>query len=700
MKIVTRTGRCTLLAAASLLGLMSAASQASAAIDITFNGDTTGQPTFNRPLEGLVSLSLVGTAVPHVAMPFQTGTGALSIETSLGTNLDTFLFLYSPSFNPASPLTNAVAGNDQNGLLNSSLISAFAVTAGTDYRTVVTGFGNSNFGTFGLRYTSAAINNFYLTGNLVGFNGPTTITAGTLHTGIGTLNGTLGSGNVTIGGVGTLNLYSTVNNTVANNIAGAGVLRKSGAGVTTITGGITHTGGTFVDSGTLLRNGTITGDATIANVAGATMAGNFNIAGTLTGLGANSTVSVGNSPGSATVGGLAGVTTQNVEVQFNNVGAPNNGVTHDFLAITGNVTGTHTINIIPFAPSGSPAATTGLGVELFRVGGTVTPTAFVLNGPVIQGGFEYLLRYQQDYAGTTDGFFLVSSARQELSLHAAMLSAGRDTVKSCARNNPGHPGMDGKKRRVWGGAQYGVFDAGAGTGVDYNGERYCAGGGADFGVNDWLQLGVSGGYAHTEADVNLAMGRAQMEGDTGLIEARAAATKGQFYVKGTLGYASTDWDLVKTPGRGVATATVDGMIGSLEGGYAFRFDEPVTLTVSAAALYDGTECGDGCLLAGAIEEVSEWTGKVSATLSGNPDDRAFQPFFTVALSDDLDGGQSSRLGNAVAVSDTGSAIFEAGIGLSAALSGDATLFAKAGMSQGLDSDYVAYQGSAGVRWTW
>jgi hypothetical protein len=133
-------------------------------------------------------------------------------------------------------------------------------------------------------------------------------------------------------GVSSFNLWFIGSDTAANamNIdvaSGVTVNEDSGQGAASLYYKNIMGAGTLFMGGANNTTGYVLGDVTIANVVGATMAGNFNIAGTLTGLGANSTVSVGNSPGSATVGALAGTTTQNVEVQFNNIGAPVNGGT-------------------------------------------------------------------------------------------------------------------------------------------------------------------------------------------------------------------------------------------------------------------------------------------------------------------------------------------------------------------------------------
>ena len=119
----------------------------SVATDIVdFTGTTTGGPTFNRPLEDLSAASVIGTAVAYDVFNFsvtENGTYTFLITAIF----DSFALLYEDSFNPASPLTNALAGNDDLlGLTTSGF--AHDLTVGTNYVFVSTGFGNLDFGAF------------------------------------------------------------------------------------------------------------------------------------------------------------------------------------------------------------------------------------------------------------------------------------------------------------------------------------------------------------------------------------------------------------------------------------------------------------------------------------------------------------------------------------------------------------------------
>ena len=116
-----------------------------------YTGDTTGGPTFNRPNGGNppTSVSTTATAVAfhthNFTAPFS---GLYDINSQSATaGYDNFTALYSPSFNPASPLGNVVQANDDRG---STSRSGFfqTLTAGQQGVLVTTGFNNLDFGQF------------------------------------------------------------------------------------------------------------------------------------------------------------------------------------------------------------------------------------------------------------------------------------------------------------------------------------------------------------------------------------------------------------------------------------------------------------------------------------------------------------------------------------------------------------------------
>ena len=64
-----------------------------------------------------------------------------------GTGSDTFLYLYRGAFNPAAPLTNLLALDDDSGVGALSLVNS-ALLANTQYYLVFAGYNNSDLGTY------------------------------------------------------------------------------------------------------------------------------------------------------------------------------------------------------------------------------------------------------------------------------------------------------------------------------------------------------------------------------------------------------------------------------------------------------------------------------------------------------------------------------------------------------------------------
>lgn len=129
---------------------------------LNYVGTTVGGPTFNRPLPGSppTGLSAVGTAVPYSVLQFTVSAGGAYDFLSLATtpvNWDNLLFLYVNSFNPASPLTNAVIGNDDFPTIGRAGFNAVPLTAGTNYFLVTTGFSNTDAGAFANSITGPGI---------------------------------------------------------------------------------------------------------------------------------------------------------------------------------------------------------------------------------------------------------------------------------------------------------------------------------------------------------------------------------------------------------------------------------------------------------------------------------------------------------------------------------------------------------------
>ncbi len=106
---------------------------------------TSTDPTFNRPDEGSppTALSTEGIGVYYDVIPYVVTTAGLVTITSItpSTDFDLYGFLYSPAgFNPASPLSNVLLGDDDTGPGQYNFALTYNFTTPGTYYIVVTSF--------------------------------------------------------------------------------------------------------------------------------------------------------------------------------------------------------------------------------------------------------------------------------------------------------------------------------------------------------------------------------------------------------------------------------------------------------------------------------------------------------------------------------------------------------------------------------
>lgn len=121
--------------------------QAAHADLVTWTGDTTGAPTFDRTYADFSDLSPNGAGVAYRTHTFTVGTDGDYSFVVTGLGFDTFLFLYEGSFDPSLPFINGLAGNDDAVSLNTSGFES-ALNPGIDYVLVVTGFDSDAYGAY------------------------------------------------------------------------------------------------------------------------------------------------------------------------------------------------------------------------------------------------------------------------------------------------------------------------------------------------------------------------------------------------------------------------------------------------------------------------------------------------------------------------------------------------------------------------
>jgi hypothetical protein len=136
-------------AAIAISALFVGFAQTAQADIVTWTGDTTSGPTFERPFADFSDFSPNGSGVSYNTIAFAVDANGEYSFTLHGLGFDTFLLLYQNAFDPNDALTNGVAANDDDVSLTTSGFAA-ELTAGTQYFVVVTGFEAGEAGKYSL----------------------------------------------------------------------------------------------------------------------------------------------------------------------------------------------------------------------------------------------------------------------------------------------------------------------------------------------------------------------------------------------------------------------------------------------------------------------------------------------------------------------------------------------------------------------
>ena len=124
--------------------------------ELVIEGDTTGQPTWHRPLQNAslppVALSFFADDVPYEATAFNVETGGTYTFYQTSTPAwDSYMFLYAGGFNPADPLNLVLIGNDEYPTdvpLDGVTGFTYDLTPGTVYYVVISGYDNESAGPY------------------------------------------------------------------------------------------------------------------------------------------------------------------------------------------------------------------------------------------------------------------------------------------------------------------------------------------------------------------------------------------------------------------------------------------------------------------------------------------------------------------------------------------------------------------------
>ncbi len=555
---------------------------------------------------------------------------------------------------------------------------------------------------------------------------------------IGTLSG---SGLVRLMGSAVLTT-SASNNIFSGTLSDTGGITKTGGGKWKLTSDNSYSGATTVSGGTLeiahagaidqSSSVTISGGGEITSVGlpsyslnGLTitsgrLTGNAIINGNVSSNGGlqpgNTSIppggaleNPGQDMGSITVNGNYTATGANAYVgMFINLdaAAPAGGVagtTHDFLTINGIITGTTptTFAVASFldAPVGLP--TTANGIQVIRVTGTNSGNDFVQRLALNAGPYQYLLKYVANYAGTDDGYFLQSAARDEIFAQPAILSAGQSLVRNCFRDDQRVP--DSPKGatygRAWAGYRQGSSSFGADTGVDSDVNFSCTTGGMDWRMGHGWFGGVSGGFGSADGKVQTPAGRGDYTGDARAIEAFASFTSSALFINLSAGFTSMDWIYNGALALPVS-ANSSGFLGAAQAGVALDLDA-LAVKLMGTVSYDGTNCSDACFGVKTQQETGLVEAKGTMRFDGVSMGGAIRPWAAVSYSDVLsDGINRVAVGLVSASQDANGQLLTFDAGMQAYLDQNFALFIDGGYHESLSVNVTGYKAGVGLKMYW
>ena len=366
---------------------------------------TTSSPTYRRG-DGnnttVYTASNVGTSVyyktytftPSVSesVTFETTDGALTFN-----RYDTYLTLYQTSFNPSSPATNFLRGDDDSGALRFASKFTHSLVAGTTYVLVVSTYNNGRTGSFKISTSSAVFeegtNSWYNVNS-----GGTALATGELFNPVGVANS--GISNTATAGTYTyyvsINLYDACRTSTTFTIDPVHTVALSSAPAT-------ESQTVCINSGITSITYTLGGGATGADVTGLPAGVTKSVSGstlTISGIPTESgtfnynIVTTGNSCTTASKSGSIVVTSGPTLTLTSSVGTNaqtvciNTGVTSITYAIGGSATGA-SVSGLPAGMTGSVSSgvltISGIPTELGTFNYTVTSSGGVCSAATATG---------------------------------------------------------------------------------------------------------------------------------------------------------------------------------------------------------------------------------------------------------------------------------------------------------------------------
>ncbi|NOT42951.1 MAG: autotransporter domain-containing protein, partial [Alphaproteobacteria bacterium] len=215
---------------------------------------------------------------------------------------------------------------------------------------------------------------------------------------------------------------------------------------------------------------------------------------------------------------------------------------------------------------------------------------------------------------------------------------------------------------------------------------------------DNMRLGVAAGYASTDTNVVTPTGIGDMNGDAMMGQVYASLHHGNFFANLSAGYVAMDFQFDGAVSA-MREGDVEGVIGGLQLGTKWSVWDMWHLGAIGEINYDGLDCDNQCLVAGTLADTSDWSGRATLRLDGNLHDGQFLPYFALSFSDRF-GDLTVTNGTASLTSDTASSLLGAKLGATVMIDNGWALFVNGGISEGIDNDVSAWDGTGGVKVIW
>ena len=642
----------------------------------------------------------------------------------------------------------AITSSGTNTITNSGQITggtgagAIAVSSGT---TTITNTGQIT-GDTGFAAISAAntasvkvINSGAITAN-----GANAITFGAT-TGRATLELQAGStitGNV-VAGAGandTLTLGGNTDSTfdiadigVGQQYQGFDKFSKTGSSTWTLTGTSASTGLWTVAAGTLALNGTLNAPVTVA--AAGTLRGNGTLIGDLTNSGR---IAPGNSIGTFLVNGnyIGNGGTLDAEVQLGGTGSP-----ADRLLITGNATGTTTINVTNVGGTGAVTGSGNTdGISIVQVAGTSSASAFQLAGGYVAAGpYQYKLSMfdpASSAASEVDPLLgavpfydyrlqsLVDANGQAVTVPqigayqgmstgavrygASLLDSVHKRLGELRRASLAGNGSDGQNSEFFLRAQGSRSDVSGSRSAGYDQDIWFtqAGGnifGKDMGDGSTLRIGGAFSYGESKLNVDHSSADVNLDGTTLALTTTYQSAIG-WYLDGVAQVTRYSAD-IHTSERG-QTGSPDGLgyALSVEGGHTLYLDENLTIEPQVQLSYQRIKFDrftDVDNISVDLRDGESLRGRFGARIQQNLNvgtTRAWSPYVEANLLHEFLGDGSIRAAGVSFATDSLGTSLQLGGGINAQLGTNKMVFASVSYESGLsDAAADAWSGNVGMR---